>query len=160
MQVLSSPGSPQVRQAMSLRLKRNGKLTELTNLWLCQNLKNLIRYETNVWFIKIRTTHNLSLWLYEYFWIILLYGHPVYFILKVLAWEIFNMKWGFAKKVIIKSQRQFMYSSNFYGSDVISRRPHKSGFSFKFCSLLKIYELCNFHQNDLRVINWRFHVCY
>ena len=46
LQVLSSPGSPQVRQAMSLRLKRNGKLTELTNLWLCQNLKNLIRYET------------------------------------------------------------------------------------------------------------------
>ena len=63
----------------------------------------------NVWFIKIRTTHNLSLWLYEYFWIILLYGHLVYFIIKVLAWEICNMKWGFAKKVIIKSQRQFMY---------------------------------------------------
>ena len=62
----------------------------------------------NVWSIKIRTTHNLSLWLYEYFWIILLYGHLVYFILKVLAWEIWNMKWGFAKKVIIKSQRQFM----------------------------------------------------
>ena len=73
----------------------------------------------NVWSIKIRTTHNLSLWLYEYFWIILLYGHLVYFILKVLAWEICNMKWGFAKKVIIKSQRQFMYGSNFYGSDVI-----------------------------------------
>ena len=73
---------------------------------------------SNVWSIKIRTTHNLSLWLYEYFWIILLYGHLVYFILKVLAWEICNMKWGFAKKVIIKSQRQFMYGSNFYGSDV------------------------------------------
>ena len=28
------------------------------------------------------------------------------------------MKSGFAKKVIIKSQRQFMYGSNFYGSDV------------------------------------------
>ena len=72
----------------------------------------------NVWSLKIWTTHNLSLWLYEYFWIILLYGHLVYFILKVLAWEICNMKWGFAKKVIIKSQRQFMYGSNFYGSDV------------------------------------------
>ena len=59
----------------------------------------------NVWSIKIRTTHNLSLWLYEYFWIILSYGHLVYFILKVLAWEICNMRWGFAKKVIIKSQR-------------------------------------------------------
>ena len=28
------------------------------------------------------------------------------------------MKLGFAKKVIIKSQRQYMYGSNFYGSDV------------------------------------------
>ena len=72
--------------------------------------------------IKIRTTNNLSLWLYEYFWIILLYGHLVYFILKVLAWEICNMKWGFAKKVLLKSQRQFMYGSNFYESDVSNRR--------------------------------------
>ena len=47
-----------------------------------------------------------------------MYGHLVYFISKVLAWEISNMKWGFAKKVIIKSQRQFMYGSNIYGSDV------------------------------------------
>ena len=30
------------------------------------------------------------------------------------------MKWGFAKKVMIKSQRQFMYGSNFYESDVTS----------------------------------------
>ena len=28
------------------------------------------------------------------------------------------MKWGFIKKVIIKSKREFMYGSNFYGSDV------------------------------------------
>ena len=41
--------------------------------------------------------------------------------LKVLAWEICNMKWGFAKKVAIKSQRQFMPGSNFYGSDVITK---------------------------------------
>ena len=67
---------------------------------------------------KIRTTHNLSLGLDEYFWIILLYWHLVYFILKVLAWDICDMKWGFAKNVIIESQRQFMYGSNFYGSDV------------------------------------------
>ena len=74
----------------------------------------------NVWSIKIRTTHNISLWLYEYFWItVLLYGHLEYLILKVLAWEICNMKWGFAKKVMIKSLRQFMYGSNFCGSDVI-----------------------------------------
>ena len=32
-------------------------------------------------------------------------------------WEICNMKWGFAKKVITESQRQFMYGSNFYESD-------------------------------------------
>ena len=60
----------------------------------------------------------MSLWLYEYFWIILLFGHLVCFILKILAWKIPNMKWEFAKKVIIKSQRQFMYGSNFYVSDV------------------------------------------
>ena len=41
---------------------------------------NLTRDCTNVWLIKIRTTHNLSLWLYEYFWIILLCGHLVHFI--------------------------------------------------------------------------------
>ena len=44
----------------------------------------------------------------------------VYFILKVFAWEICNMEWGFTKKVIIKSQRPFMYGSNVYGSDVIT----------------------------------------
>ena len=58
------------------------------------------------------------MWLYEYFWIILVYGHLVYFILKVLAWEICNMIWGFGKNVIIKSPRQFMHGSNFYESDV------------------------------------------
>ena len=36
--------------------------------------------------------------------------------LKVLAWEICSMKWGFAHKVIVKSQRQFMYGLNFHGS--------------------------------------------
>ena len=36
-----------------------------------------------------------------------------------MAWEICNMKWGFAKRVLLKSQRQFMYGSNFYESDVI-----------------------------------------
>ena len=54
-----------------------------------------------LYFIKIRTTRNLSLWLYEYFWIISLHGHLAYFILKVLAWEICNVKWRLAKKVII-----------------------------------------------------------
>ena len=87
---------------------------------------------SNVWFIKIRTTHNLSLWLYEYFWIILFYGHLVYFILKVLAWEICNMKWGFAKKIIIKSKRQFMYGSNFYGSDVIHSWKTCTNMNFHF----------------------------
>ena len=29
---------------------------------------------SNVWFVKIQTIHNLSLWLYEYFWIISLYA--------------------------------------------------------------------------------------
>ena len=63
--------------------------------------------DSNDWSIRIQTTHNLSLWIYEYFWIILLHGHLVYFILKILAWEICNyMKWEFDKKVIIYPQRQ------------------------------------------------------
>ena len=72
---------------------------------------------TNVWSIKIRTTHNLSLWLYKYVWIILLYGHLVYFILKVLTWKFDILNEDLPKKVIIKSEKQFMHGSNFYGSD-------------------------------------------
>ena len=38
----------------------------------------------------------------------------------MFPWDICNMEWGFTKKVIIKSQRPFMYGSNVYGSDVIT----------------------------------------
>ena len=93
---------------------------QLIKTWLNSCIVYSICYSINVWFIKIWTTHNLSLWLYEYFWIILKNGYQVYFISKVLAWEIGIMKWGFATKVMIKSQRQFMYGSNFYESDVTS----------------------------------------
>ena len=86
--------------------------------WGLERIFDVTFFCSIVWSIKIRAIHNLSLWLCEYFWIILLYGHLVCFILKVLAWEISNMKWGFAKKVLIKSQRQFMYGSNFYETDV------------------------------------------
>ena len=58
--------------------------------WLCVQLDvkswfkswviSFIFQAYNVWSIKIRTTHNWLLWLYEYFWIIFLYGH-LYFIL-------------------------------------------------------------------------------
>ena len=46
---------------------------------------------------------------------ILLYGHLVYFI-----WHEKFAIWNedMPKKVMIKSQRQFMYGSNFYESDV------------------------------------------
>ena len=47
-----------------------------------------------------------------------MFWHLAYFILKVFAWKICNMKWGFPKKFITESQRQFMYGSNFYESDV------------------------------------------
>ena len=40
----------------------------------------LMNYCHNVWFIKTRTTYNLSLWLCEYLWILLLYKHLAYFI--------------------------------------------------------------------------------
>ena len=68
---------------------------------------NSIFMDNNVWFIKNWTTHNLPLWLYEYFWIISLYGNLVYFILKVLAWKICIMKWGFAKKSHNKVTKTF-----------------------------------------------------
>ena len=45
----------------------------------------------------------------------------VYLILKVLAWEIFNMNQEFAKKAIIKSQWQFIFATNFYETDVMYR---------------------------------------
>ena len=108
----------------------------------------------NVWFMKIRTTHNLSLCFYEYVWIKLLYGHLVYFILKVLIWEICNMKWVFAKKVIIESQRQFMYGSNFsdepnlsesfgwmfskFGWFCSKRTFHFSGYTLNLKALIKV----------------------
>ena len=53
---------------------------------------------------------------------IIVWAHSI-LILKVSAWEICNMKWGFAKKVKIKSQRQVMYGSIFYESDVILFSP-------------------------------------
>ena len=37
--------------------------------------------------------------------------------LKVFAWDICNMKWRFAKKVMAKAQIQFMYGLDFYESD-------------------------------------------
>ena len=56
----------------------------------------------------------------------------------VLAWEICNMKLRFAKKVIIKSQRQFMYGSNFYGSDVIKIL---TTFENKICNNLELFHI-------------------
>ena len=63
---------------------------------------------SNGWFIRIWTTRNLSLWLYEYFLIIC-----------IIVWapsDIRNMQYEMriCQKVIIKSQRQ-----DLYGSDVI-----------------------------------------
>ena len=81
-------------------------LTALVSIWFCKSKTEKVKgggmsanlsnyccllsitvhstppWITNVWFIKNWTTHNLSLWLYEYFWIMLLYGHLVYFIIK------------------------------------------------------------------------------
>ena len=54
-------------------------LVHSANLWYCwlfgaQKVNcDFSKEIPNVWSIKIRTTHNLSLWLYEYFWIILLF---------------------------------------------------------------------------------------
>ena len=96
----------------------------------------------NIWSIKIQATHILSLWHFEYFWIISLYGHLVYFILKVLAWEFCNMKWGFAKKVVIKSQRQFMYGSNCHGSDVTYTHFKPLTLFLKYENILFNFALC------------------
>ena len=56
----------------------------------------------NVGSIKIRTSHNC------------------------------NIKWGFSKQVIIKSQGQFMYGSSFYGSDVKSTWTKTTKFPWNF----------------------------
>ena len=61
------------------------------------------RTKANVWSIRIRTTHSLSMWLYENFWMIILYGHLAYFILKVLAWEIWNV---FKMRICQKSHKK------------------------------------------------------
>ena len=50
-----------------------------------------------------KTLNLLVRWRLWTFYLII-HGYLVYFILKVLVLEICNMKWGFAKKVIIKSQ--------------------------------------------------------
>ena len=55
------------------------------------NSENL-EYLPKVWFIKIWTTYNLSLWLCEYLWIILLYGHLVYFIQR--SWHEKSAIWN------------------------------------------------------------------
>ena len=87
------------------------------------------------------------MWLCEYFWIILLYGHLVYVLhLKVLAWEICNMKRGFDKKVILKSQRQFMYGSNFYESDFTSKSAAFRCFFlifFRFSHITGLFPKCS-----------------
>ena len=75
----------------------------------------------NVWIIKIRMTHNLSLWLYEYSWVISLFGH-LNSILHFKVLGIRNLQCEMRicqKKVMIKSVSQFMHGSNFYESDVI-----------------------------------------
>ena len=95
--------------------------------FLVKNFKTSNSWRVIVWFIKFRAVHNLSLWLYEFFWIILLYGHLIYFISKVLAWE-------------LCSQRQFMYCSIFCESDVIS--CVKEIFENW---LIKVYQLCQFN---------------
>ena len=75
-----------------------------------------VHTEPHVWFIKIRTTSVfVTLWI---FLDNIIVWAPDILHLKVLAWEICNMKWGFAKEVIVKSQRQFMYGSNLSESDV------------------------------------------
>ena len=52
-----------------------------------------------------------------------MYWHIVYLVLKVLMWEICNIKSKFAKKVIIQSQItiNLMCGLNFYETDVIQK---------------------------------------
>ena len=71
--------------------------------------KDQIMSEYNVWFIKIRTIHNLSLWLYEYFWMILPYGHCAPSILHYKGLGLRNLQYEMrvCQKSHNKSQRQF-----------------------------------------------------
>ena len=74
-------------------------------------------HRRNILSIKIWTTHNLAMWLFLDN-IIIWAPSILHFKGLGMAWEICNMKWGFAIKVIIKSIQQFMYGLNFYGSDI------------------------------------------
>ena len=62
--------------------------------------------------------------------ILLLYSHLVYLILKVLTWEIYNMKYEFAKQPIIKWQCQ--YGKLFYDSDFKSTFEVLNNFVFQW----------------------------
>ena len=104
--------------------------TLFTRLW--PGLRN------NVWSIKIRTTLNLSLWLHEYVRIILLYGHLVYFIWKAMAWESCNIKWGFAKQVIISHKDSLCMVRIFMDQTLVARGL----FTFNLLLWLFFLKLC------------------
>ena len=59
------------------------------------------------------------------------------------------MKWGFAKKAIIKSQRQFMDGSNFYESDV-NQTIHES------FSIVKTIQGGSYSMEDTNLVNTKY----
>ena len=67
----------------------------------------------NIWFIKIRTIHKLSLWLYYDF-----FGKSSFLMPWPLKWSILGAHTIILSKNIHKVTKQIMSGSNFYESDV------------------------------------------
>ena len=73
----------------------------------------------NVWLIRIWTIHKLSLWLY---WQILI-SYCKFLMPRPLKWSIPGAHIIMISKIFMKSQRQIMWGSNFYESDVSADFP-------------------------------------
>ena len=77
-----------------------------------------LHFSFNVWSIKIRTVHKLSLWLYyDFFWQSLI-SYCKFLIPRPLKWSIPGDHKIISSKKIHKVPKTDMCALNFYGSDI------------------------------------------
>ena len=111
-------------------------------VWICsKSLLNTRKgnFGSNVWSIKIRTIHKLSLRLYyQFFWQILS-SYCKFLMPRPFKWSILGIHKIILSKIFIKSQRQIMCGSNFYGSDVICTLQILDFFRMLVCTLMLPY---------------------
>ena len=113
---------------------KNGIPTIILRCLTCLNLSWIKSYDIKHNFLVFPKLHEIDKdwWIYktifssnfDIFLIRLLCRHLVHLILKVLAWEIWNMKYEFAKKIKPKSQLWCQCCTSFFESDVISYKFH------------------------------------